>query len=185
MATWLGNGRFISMTGGMFAPQTLDWLTFGIRMGAAALLPLLIGLERFVRRKPIDFRPFVIISVGACGLAVCTLELMPGAYPERVEIDPSRVLEGVITGIGFLGAAAMFREGSFVQGAGSAASIWVAGAIGLACGFGELWLAGTMTAIVLLLLLVSDPFTKEWDPEAPQPNAGSGSGKPAGEETPN
>lgn len=150
----------------LMQPGAIGWADFALRMAAATLLPLLIGMERFLRRKPIDFRPFVIISVSACGLAIGAMELPTKTADPQIAIDPSRVFEGVITGIGFLGAGAMFRRGSFVQGAGSAASIWAAGAIGLVCGFGELWLAGTMTAIILLLLLVSGPFTREWDPEA-------------------
>ncbi|HEY9091768.1 MAG TPA: MgtC/SapB family protein [Parasphingorhabdus sp.] len=133
-------------------------------MGAATFLPLLIGMERFLRRKPIDFRPFVIISVSACGLAIGAMELLATTNDENFQIDPSRIYEGVITGIGFLGAGAMFREGSFVQGAGSAAAIWSSGAIGLICGFGELWLAIIITAIILILLLISGPYTTRWDP---------------------
>lgn len=150
----------------LIQPEVISWGEFILRMGAATLFPLLIGMERFLRRKPIDFRPFVIISVGACGLAIGAMELPAQTADPQIAIDPSRIFEGVITGIGFLGAGAMFRRGSFVQGAGSASAIWAAGAIGLVCGFGELWLAGSMTGIILLLLLVSGPFTKEWDPEA-------------------
>jgi putative Mg2+ transporter-C (MgtC) family protein len=58
----------------------------------------------------------------------------------------------------------MFREGSFVQGAGSAAAIWAAGAIGLVCGFGAVWLGAIMTAIILTVLIASAPFTAHWDP---------------------
>ena len=58
----------------------------------------------------------------------------------------------------------MFRRGSFVQGAGSAAAIWAAGAIGLICGFGELWLALIITVVVLGVLIASSPFTAKWDP---------------------
>ena len=144
-------------------PDSLTWLQFAVRMGAAALLPLLIGLERFVRKKPIDFRPFVIIAVGAAGLIMASTELLHDTADPQSRIDPTRVIEGVITGIGFLGAGAMFRQGNFVQGAGSAAAIWTAGAIGLACGMGEVWLGAIMAAIVLLLLIVSGPFTAKWD----------------------
>lgn len=151
----------------MFGPDTIGWSEAVWRMAAATLLPLSIGLERFFRRKPIDFRPFVIISIGACCLAIGALELLAKTRYDQAQMDPGRVFEGVITGIGFLGAGAMFREGTFIQGAGSAAAIWSAGAIGLLCGFGELWLAIIATVIILLLLIVSGPFTKEWDPEAP------------------
>ena len=144
-------------------PDTVTWAQVAVRLGAATLLPFLIGLERFFRKKPIDFRPFVIISVGACGLLMASVELLHSTADPQSRIDPTRVVEGVITGIGFLGAGAMFRQGNFVQGAGSAASIWTAGAIGLACGMGEVWLGAIMAFIVLTLLLASGPFTQKWD----------------------
>lgn len=147
----------------MIGPDTLAWSDFAVRMIAAAALPLLLGLERFVRKKPLDFRPFVIVSVTACGLLIASLELLQSMSDPQGKIDPTRVIGGVITGIGFLGAGAMFREGNYVQGAGSAAVIWCAGGIGLICGMGEVWLAVIMTAIVLCLLLLSAPYTDKWD----------------------
>ena len=154
------------MNNGLFDPDTLSWADFATRMAAAVILPFLIGLERYIRRKPIDFRPFVIISVGACGLAVGAMEMLESTRDPQFGVDPSRVFAGVITGIGFLGAGAMFRQGTFVQGAGSAAAIWAAGAIGLLCGIGELWLAGTVAGLILLVLAVGGPFTHAWESEA-------------------
>ena len=148
-----------------FAPETMSWEDVWLRFAFATILPFLIGLERFLRRKPIDFRPFVIISVGSCGLVMASIEMLQSVNDTNSNIDPTRVIEGVITGIGFLGAGAMFREGNYVQGAGSAAAIWVAGAIGLSCGMGEIWLATIMAAIVLSLLVASGPFTSRWDPD--------------------
>jgi len=156
--------RSLSMTEIFTGPDSISWAEALWRLGAATFLPFLIGLERFIRRKPIDFRPFVIISVGACGLAIGAMELVESTFDPQTQIDPSRIFEGVITGIGFLGAGAMFREGSFVQGAGSAASIWAAGAIGLVCGFGEIWIGAIITGIVLTVLIASAPFTAHWDP---------------------
>lgn len=147
----------------LLSPNTLTWLDIALRIGCATFLPLAIGLERFLRRKPIDFRPFVIISVAACGLLIGSMELLQNTADPQGRIDPTRVIQGVITGIGFLGAGAMFREGAFVQGAGSAASIWGAGAIGLVCGMGEVWLAGIVAAIILVLMLISEPLTQKWD----------------------
>ena len=146
-------------------PDTLTWTEALIRIGAATVLPFLIGLERFLRNKPIDFRPFIIISVSAAGLLMSAVELLSSSTDSNTQIDPTRVIEGVITGIGFLGAGAMFRQGNFVQGAGSAASIWSAGAIGLACGMGEIWLAMFMALVVLIVLVASGPFTAKWDAE--------------------
>ncbi len=56
------------------APDTISWTDFLIRMAAAIVFPLILGIERFVHRKPIDFRPFVIISVGSCGLMLGVVE---------------------------------------------------------------------------------------------------------------
>ena len=147
-----------------FHPSAMSWLDVALRLGFATILPLIIGLERFFHKKPIDFRPFVIISVAACGLLIGSVELLQSQADEQARIDPTRVIEGVITGIGFIGAGAMFRQGNYVQGAGSAASIWCAGAIGLVCGMGELWLATLISALVFALLIISRPFTEKWDP---------------------
>ena len=148
----------------MLHPSSLSWFDVAWRLGAATLFPLIVGLERFFHKKPIDFRPFVIISVAACGLLIGSIELLQASNDSQAQIDPTRVIEGVITGIGFIGAGAMFREGNYVQGAGSAASIWCAGAIGLVCGMGELWLGAIVSVIVFLLLIISRPFTERWDP---------------------
>ncbi|WP_241233631.1 MgtC/SapB family protein [Altericroceibacterium xinjiangense] len=133
-------------------------------MTAAAVLSLLLGIERFVRKKPIDFRPFVIISLSACALIFSSLELPHRTADSQLQIDPTRVFAGVITGIGFLGAGTLFREGNFVKGAGSAASIWAAGAIGIVCGAGQIWLAGLIAVPILLLLLISGPFVSRYNP---------------------
>ena len=147
----------------MFRPDTLSLTAVVLQVGAAFVLTLAIGLERFLRQKPIDFRPYVVISVGACALLIGAQELLASTVDDQSQIDPSRVIEGVITGIGFLGAGAMFREDGFVRGAGSAATIWASGAIGVLCGIGELWLACTVAGLILGLMIVSDPFTGNWD----------------------
>lgn len=67
-----------------------------------------------------------------------------------------------MSGIGFIGVGALFREDKTVHGAGSAASIWAAGAIGLICGLGFLWPTGILTLVLLALLLISRPFTEDY-----------------------
>lgn len=134
-----------------------------LRLAAGAFLPLLIGIDRFMRRKPIDFRPFVIVSLSACCLSLAIMELAHRATDPQVDVSPARVFSGVITGIGFLGAGAMFRQDNFVKGAGSASAIWASGVIGIVCGIGLLWLAAILAACVLLLLVASAPFTSKYD----------------------
>ncbi|MCL3883609.1 MgtC/SapB family protein [Marivita sp. GX14005] len=147
----------------LFIFSTVSFFQAAVQFACAVILPLSIGLERYLRDKPIDFRPYVVISVAACGILITTTELSVEIGDSDTRIDPTRVMEGVITGIGFLGAGAMFREGDFVKGAGTAASIWSAGAIGLICGAGEIGIALVVTALVLIVMIVSAPFTEKWD----------------------
>lgn len=151
------------MEPGSFEPLHIGWMEAALRISVAFVLPLLIGLERFLSRKPLDFRPYVIISVAACGLSLASLELVQLTSDQQLQIDPTRVFAGVMTGIGFLGAGAMFREEQFVKGAGSAAAIWAAGAIGIVCGIGLLWLAVLIAVPILLLLVISGPFIDHYD----------------------
>ena len=151
------------MEAGTFSPIHLAWGEALLRIAAAILLPFMIGVERFVRRKPIDFRPFVIVSLSACTLSLAVMELAFRTSDPQIDLSPSRIFAGVITGIGFLGAGAMFRQDNYVKGAGSAASIWAAGVIGIICGIGFLWLAGILALGVFSLLLLSAPFTSKYD----------------------
>lgn len=151
------------MEAGLFSPLHLSWGEALLRLVAGALLPLMIGIDRFVRRKPIDFRPFVIVSLSACSLSLAIMELAHRAADPQIDVSPARVFAGVITGIGFLGAGAMFRQDTFVKGAGSASAIWASGVIGIICGIGLLWLAGILAASVLVLFVASAPFTSQYD----------------------
>lgn len=145
-----------------FSPSHLTWMDAAVRIGAALVLSLALGLERFWRKKPIDFRPFVIIALASCALTVSIIEFAYRADDDTISIDPARILSGVMSGIGFIGAGALFREEHTVYGAGSAASIWASGAIGLVCGLGFLWLAGLLTVALLAVLILSRPFTEAY-----------------------
>lgn len=107
----------------------------------------------------------MIVSRAACALSLSIMELAKRSSGPDVDLGLSRVFSGVITGIGFLGAGAMFRKDTFVKGAGSAASIWAAGAIGLICGVDLLSFAGLLSVGVLLVLVASAPFTGKYDPD--------------------
>ncbi len=146
------------MEPGTFTPIHIQWLDAFARIAFAILFALSIGIERFVHKKPVDFRPFVIISLSACGLGLLVMELPFTSADANLSIDPAKVISGVMTGIGFLGAGALFREGDIVKGAGSAASIWSAGAIGLICGMGLIWLAGLVALGIVFLFLFTRRF---------------------------
>jgi len=146
------------MEHGAFSPAHIAWIDALARIAFAILFALSIGVERFVHKKPVDFRPFVIIALASCGLGLLVVELPFSSDDPNLSIDPAKVISGVMSGIGFLGAGALFREGDIVKGAGSAASIWSAGAIGLICGMGFIWLAGLIALGIVLLFLLSRRF---------------------------
>lgn len=135
-------------------------------MGAALVLSLLLGFERYAHHKPVDFRPFVIIALASSSLMMGVIEFAHRATDPELSIDPAKVISGIMTGIGFLGAGTLFREQHVVQGAGSAASIWAAGAIGVVCGLGALWLGGLLAAGVIATLIASRPYTKRYTVDA-------------------
>lgn len=106
-----------------------------VRILAALLCGAVLGWEREARGKAAGFRTNMLIAQGAAVFTMLSIELAsrssgPGAY------DPLRVLQGVIGGIGFLGAGAIIRSGGSIHGMTTAATIWVVGAAGVACGIG-------------------------------------------------
>lgn len=129
----------------------------GVPLLAAFVLGGAIGWEREWRHKPAGLRTHMLVALGAAAATVVTLEL----YHELVRegeagprADPLRIVEGVIGGIGFLGAGAILREGGSVRGLTTAGTVWLAGAVGLACGSGRYAVAVGATFLGLLALTV-------------------------------
>ncbi len=117
---------------------------------------LLIGMEREVRGKPAGLRTHMLVCFSAALLTLAaarqaewTMELYPGT---QLVADPARMAHGILTGIGFLGAGVIFREGTSIQGLTTAASLWITAALGVVYGVGMYWLAVTGTVATLLVL---------------------------------
>jgi putative Mg2+ transporter-C (MgtC) family protein len=129
-----------------------------VRLLLASLLGGVIGLEREIHGRPAGFRTHLLVSLGSCLFVVTSIEF----YREfgnftgvgMVGVDPGRIAAQVVTGIGFLGAGAIIREKASVRGLTTAACLWVASAIGLACGIGLFTIASAVTVIALLSLLL-------------------------------
>jgi len=134
-----------------------------IRLIMAAGLALLLGLERELKGKPAGLRSHMLVSVGAATFIIMGLHiLMTTAEGDpSARIDPSRIVEGVIGGIGFLGAGCIIQSRGHVQGITTGASIWISGAIGVACGLGTLVLASIVTALALIIILILGRFERE------------------------
>lgn len=130
-----------------------------IKLLLASLLGAVIGLEREVHGRPAGFRTHLLVSLGSCLFVIISIDLyrIYGNFTATgpVGVDPGRIAAQVVTGIGFLGAGAIIRERASIRGLTTAACLWVAAAIGLACGAGryEPAIVVTILAFVSLLLL--------------------------------
>lgn len=133
-----------------------DLVTAG-RLLLASLLGGLIGLEREVHGRPAGFRTHLLVSLGSCLFVASSIHFyrlygnFSGTGP--IGVDPGRVAAQVVTGIGFLGAGAIIKEKAAVRGLTTAACLWLAAAVGLACGVGMFAMAVLVTALALSSLL--------------------------------
>lgn len=126
-----------------------------MRIVGAVVLSALIGLERERREKPAGLRTHILVSVAACLFVILGQELAAldfGGDAKRV--DPLRMIEAVTAGVAFLAAGLIFTSNGTVQNVTTGTSLWLAGAIGLGCGAGQLALAGMATGVVLFVLLL-------------------------------
>src|SRR5687767_11648689 len=123
----------------------------------AALAGALIGLERTYHGRPAGFRTHVLVSTASSLLMLLsTAEAarLMGLPLEAVRVDPARMAQGIMTGIGFLGAGVIFKDGLSVRGLTTAASIWITSAIGILVGVGLHLTALMATALTLGTLSV-------------------------------
>ncbi|WP_024276409.1 MgtC/SapB family protein [Hyphomicrobium sp. 802] len=143
----------------------LDYYDIVWRMVAAVLCGGVIGLERDLRRMPTGFRTMAIVSLGACVAALAGERTGDAAAF-------SRIAQGVVTGIGFLGAGVILQRGDkirHVKGLTTAAAIWLTAAIGLMCGLGELQLAVAASALAIAVLVLDFVGSRIWPkPDAPR-----------------
>src|SRR6476659_11246145 len=122
------------------------------RIAVALLIGGLIGFERTFHGRPAGFRTHALVSVASALLMLATVyqsDWMTATPLEAIRTDPTRMAQGIMTGIGFLGAGVIFKEGLTVRGLTTAASIWVTAAIGILVGIG-FWFAATIAVILTL-----------------------------------
>lgn len=146
----------------------MDITQVALRLVAATAIGAAVGLDRELRRKAAGLRTHALVSLGACLLLVIIMRVVPSSY-EHVDAI-SRVIQGIIAGVGFLGGGAILKtagsnEQEAVHGLTTAASIWVVAALGMACGAGQ-WIAAVIAAgLTLLVLLLGRPIdaiVKRW-----------------------
>lgn len=123
----------------------------------AAFVGGLIGIEREYRDKSAGFRTMILISIGAC-LFTLMSEIIGG--PDK---ESSRIAASVVTGVGFLGAGVVLKDGVTVKGLTTAAAIWLTASLGMVCGIGEYELVGAVTLLVMIVMWVFPPFERWLD----------------------
>jgi putative Mg2+ transporter-C (MgtC) family protein len=147
----------------MFVPE-LSSAEVLLRIGLAALLGGAVGAERELREREAGLRTHLLVSVGAA------LFTLVSAYAWRdftfsrasgVTFDPTRIAAQIVSGVGFLGAGAIIRQGLSVRGLTTAATLWVVAAIGMAAGAGY-YSAATITTILVLFSLWPLRIVANW-----------------------
>lgn len=134
-------------------------IELAMRLIAATLVGGLIGLNRELKGKPAGLRTHALVTLGSALVTVV------GVYSliDKENSDPSaisRIIQGIITGIGFLGAGVILRDeiNNRVRGLTTAATIWVSASIGIACGVGAWYAVMFTTALILVVLIVGGPI---------------------------
>ena len=120
-----------------------------LRLVVAAGLGAAVGIERELREREAGIRTHLLVSLGSC---LFTIVGAYGFHDFGSKVDPTRVAAQIVTGIGFLGAGTIIREGISVRGLTTAGSLWIVAAIGMASGAGYYWPAVAGTALTVFAL---------------------------------
>jgi putative Mg2+ transporter-C (MgtC) family protein len=139
----------------MRSVPTLDSPELVLRLALAAVLGAAIGLERELREREAGLRTHLLVSLGSALFTVVSaygFHSFLSSGQAVVRADPSRIAAQIVTGIGFLGAGAIIRQGLSVRGLTTAATLWVVAAIGLAAGAGYYSAAVVTTVLVIVSL---------------------------------
>lgn len=127
-----------------------------MKLGISAVLGLVIGIERELKRKPVGLKTSLVISIVSCLLTIVSIEsayIFPGKEGVNIQMDPLRLAAQIVSGIGFLGAGVILRRGNdSISGLTTAALIWGAAGIGIAVGAG--FYLEAMAGVALLIISV-------------------------------
>jgi putative Mg2+ transporter-C (MgtC) family protein len=142
------------------ASVPVEFLDLLARLGLAAVVGTVIGVDRELHRKPAGLRTHALVSLGACLFMV--IGMMMAIDPTLDLAAPGRVIQGIVAGVGFIGAGAIFRQGDRTMGHGltTASTIWIVAALGTAAGAGLWRTALAVTVIAVMILLVGDPVDR-------------------------
>jgi putative Mg2+ transporter-C (MgtC) family protein len=135
--------------------NTADALSHLVALAVAYALALPIGWNREQEERSAGVRTFPLVAMAACGFVMIAIEVL-GIESE----GQARILEGLMTGIGFIGGGAILKQGDRATGTATAASLWATGAIGAAVGYGQLDIAVILSVVTFLSLTLLAPLRK-------------------------
>lgn len=137
----------------------VSYLELGLRLLCAALAGAFMGLDRELRDRRVGMRTYMMVALGSAGFTLITMQLSLEALELDMGADPTRIMQGLVGAIGFLGAGAIIQGKQSVGGVATAASLWVAGAVGMASGLGyylHVLLLAVIAAAILALSHLMD-----------------------------
>lgn len=123
-----------------------------LRLTAALIFGGLIGIEREVNADGAGLRTHILVSMASCLFALIAFEML--ADPTGKSSDPLRLIEAVTAGVAFLAAGSIITSGGKIKGLTTGAGMWMAGAVGLACGVGNIALAALASVMAVMVLWV-------------------------------
>ena len=135
--------------------MNIEWQDALIRLGAATVAGIALGINRDLTHKPIGMRTLALVSLGAAAVTVASIQFsFMDNHPDALSRVVQGVIQGIMAGISFIGAGVILRdrERKEVSGLTTAATVWVTAALGIACGLGAWFIVGATVALALLVL---------------------------------
>jgi putative Mg2+ transporter-C (MgtC) family protein len=130
----------------------------GVKIAIALLMGIIIGAERAAKEKPVGMRTISLVTMGATIATIVSIKYFPK--------EGARILAGIITGIGFLGAGSIMSKGLNVKGLTTAAAIWASAILGIVIGFGEYVLAiVSLIFMIIALKILNEDYVKSNKPK--------------------
>lgn len=139
----------------LLGADSFELLPHVVALAVAYVLAVPIGWNRERQARSAGLRTFPLVAVASCGFIQAT-ETMLATSPEAM----ARIMEGLMTGMGFIGGGAILRHHSTVRGTATAASLWVTGAIGAAVGLGSYDVAVVLAALTIMTLWAMEPLKR-------------------------
>ncbi len=127
-----------------------------VRLIIAALLAMPLAIDREKHTRIMGLRTFPLVAIGACGFMLTVVNVTGGLEGDLV----ARAVQGILSGVGFIGAGAILKGSREVRGTECAAGIWVTGAIGMAVALDQWWIACTLPVLTISFLIFLTPLKR-------------------------